>query len=319
MRDTSRFPPLNALRAFEAAARHLSFKKAARELFVTPGAISHQVKLLEDHLGLALFRRLTRALELTPEAHAMLPKVQEGLAALLEAVAQVKLHSGSTELTVIAPPAFATRWLVPRLARFTAAHPEVQLHVASRAATIDAADSDVEINDEDAPELMIRFGRGRYPGLRVDKVFSAVYVPVCSPKLLEGPHPLRRPQDLRYHSLIHDETVVEEGVRPSWPDWLEVIGVKGVDAMRGPRFSNASLALEAAIEGMGVTLAMKPLVEPDIAEGRLVVPFDLPATADFTYYLVTPETSAQNASVTAFRQWLLDESAPARRAGAHVR
>ncbi len=319
-----RLPPLNALRAFESAARHLSFKKAAQELHVTPGAISHQIKLLEDHLGLPLFRRLTRALELTSEAQAMLPKVREGLESLAAAVERVRAREESLSLTVLAPPNFAARWLIPRLARFTHMHPNVELHIASRLSMIDARESGasgVAARDvpEDSPMVMVRFGSGRYPGAHVDELFSAAYVPVCSPKLLEGPHPLRRPQDLRYHTLIHDETVVEEGVRPSWPDWLEVIGVKEVDAMRGPRFSNASLALEAAIEGMGVTLAMKPLVEPDIAEGRLVVPFDLPATADFTYYLVTPETSAQNPSVTAFRQWLLDEAAPARRAAAHVR
>ncbi len=308
-----RLPPLNALRAFESAARHLSFKKAARELHVTPGAVSHQIKLLEDHLGVALFRRLTRALELTSEAQAMLPKVREGLESLAAAVERVRVRAQTSAITVLSPPNFAARWLVPRLARFTKQFPNVELHVASRLAMIDGRDatpgspaSDVR---DDAPAVMVRFGSGRYPGAHVDEVFSAVYVPVCSPKLLKGEHPLRKPEDLRYHTLLHDDTVVEEGVRPSWHDWLDAVEVKGIDPTRGPHFSNASLALEAAIEGMGVTLAMQPLVQSDVREGRLVVPFAIAAPAQFSYYLVTPETSAQNPAVVAFRDWLLKEAA----------
>jgi LysR family transcriptional regulator, glycine cleavage system transcriptional activator len=313
LREAGRFPPLNALRAFEAAARHLSFKKAARELFVTPGAVSHQVKLLEDHLGVALFRRLTRALELTPEAQAMLPKVREGLESLQQAVDRVRAREESPALTVMAPPGFATRWLVPRLAGFTNNHPDVELHVASRGDMIDAGDEELEMPPANgAPFMMVRFGRGQYPGLQVDEVFSALYVPVCSPRLLQGPHPLRAPDDLRWHTLLHDDTVVEEGARPSWADWLESVGVKGVDAARGPHFSDASLALDAAIEGMGVTLAMKPLVRPDIEAGRLAMPFDITAPTSYSYYLLTPENDAGKASVAAFRRWILTEAAPER-------
>ncbi|HEX6633574.1 MAG TPA: transcriptional regulator GcvA [Usitatibacter sp.] len=315
-RPPERLPPLNALRAFEAAARLLSFKKAAKELHVTPGAVSHQIKLLEDHLGVALFRRLTRALELTPEAQAMLPKVREGLQNLAAAVERVRARQESYALTVIAPPNFASRWLVPRLGRFTQLHPNLELHLASRLAMIDGRENGrvapVKDAPEEAPIVMVRFGEGRYPGAHVDQLFSAVYVPVCSPKLLGGRHPLRKPADLRYHTLLHDETVVEEGVRPNWNDWLEEVGAQGVDASRGPRFSNASLALEAAIEGMGVALTMKPLVRSEIQAKRLVVPFDIPAPAAFSYYLVTPETEAQNPGVAAFREWILGESAPER-------
>lgn len=313
LRETGRFPPLNALRAFEAAARLLSFKKAARELHVTPGAVSHQVKLLEDHLGVALFRRLTRALELTPEAHAMLPKVREGLDSLMEAVEHVRARERSSALTVMAPPGFATRWLVPRLARFTNAHPEIELHVASRNGMIDAGDEEIEVPAQEGPPLlMVRFGRGHYPGIQVDEVFSALYVPVCSPRLLEGAHPLRKPSDLRFHTLLHDDTAVEEGARPSWEDFLEKAGVEDVDVSRGPHFSDASLALDAAIEGMGVTLAMKPLVRPDIEAGRLAMPFDITAPTSYAYYLLTPENDADKGSVNAFRSWLLDEAAPER-------
>ena len=315
-KGTNRLPPLNALRAFEAAARHLSFKNAARELHVTAGAVSHQVKLLEDHLGVALFRRLTRALELTAEAHALLPKVREGLALIGEAVEKVRGRDEAGALTVIAPPNFAARWLVPRLARFTVAHPNLDLHIASRPTMIDGrGDSEVQpVLDarDDAPLAMVRFGDGRYPGNHVDEVFSAVYVPVCSPKLLTGEHPLRTPEDLRFHTLLHDDTVVEEGARPSWADWLHAVGVKDIDATRGPHFSDASLSLEAALEGMGVALAMKPLVCTEIGAGRLVVPFNITAPASYSYYLVTPEGSSEEGSVSDFRKWLLEEAAPER-------
>ncbi len=311
-----RLPPLNALRAFEAAARLLSFKKAARELHVTPGAVSHQIKLLEEHLGVALFRRLTRALELTAEAHAMLPKVREGLDSLAAGVERVRARRAACVLTVMAPPNFASRWLVPRLEGFTKSHPSLELHVASRPAMIDGRENGpaapvVDASD-DSPIVMIRFGGGRYPGGHVDELFSAVYVPVCSPKLLRGDHPLRKPEDLRFHTLLHDDTVVEEGVRPDWNDWLRAVGVKGIDGERGPHFSDASLALEAAIEGMGVTLAMKPLVRSEIEARRLVVPFDIAAPTAYSYYLVTPETGAASPSVAAFREWLLESVAPER-------
>ena len=313
--------PLNSLRFFEAAARHLSFKKAAGELHVTPGAVSHQVKVLEDFLGVALFRRLTRALELTPEASAMLPRVREAMAILAEAVARARAPQGASALTVIAPPNFAARWLLPRLARFTAQHPSLELHVASRPAMIDgregaAVPEPVHDARDDAQVVMVRFGDGRYPGGHVDRLFSAVYVPVCSPRLLAGEHPLRTPADLRYHTLLHDDTVVEEGARPAWTDWLEALGITDIDASRGPHFSDASLALEAATGGMGVTLAMRPLVQSEIEAGRLVVPFDLAAPASFSYFLVTPEAAERNPATNAFRQWLLTQSAPERGAPA---
>jgi LysR family glycine cleavage system transcriptional activator len=306
----ARHAPLNALRAFEAAARHLSFKKAATELHVTPGAVSHQVKVLEDYLGLLLFKRLTRALQLTPEAHAMLPKVREGLDNLVEALERVRHRVSTLSLTVVTPPNFAARWLVPRLARFTTAHPEVELHLASRAGMIDGRDANVREAAGDRPVAMVRFGSGRYPGRHVDEVFAVRYVPVCSPRLCKGAHALRKPEDLRFHTLLHDDTVTEGGARPSWADWLESVGVTEVDPTRGPRFSDASLALEAAIEGMGVTLAIKALVRAEIESGRLVVPFDISAPAAYAYYLVTSEADADNPAIQAFRQWLLEEAAP---------
>jgi LysR family glycine cleavage system transcriptional activator len=303
--------PLNALRAFEAAARHLSFKKAAVELHVTAGAVSHQVKVLEDYLGVELFRRLTRALELTPEAEAMLPKVREGLDNLGQALERVRQRRATHALSVITPPNFAARWLVPRLARFTTAHPEVELHLASRGGMIDGREPELREGDADMPVAMVRFGSGRYPGRHVDEVFAVRYVPVCSPRLMKGAYALKKPKDLRHHTLLHDDTVTEgSGARPSWADWLEFVGVRDIDASRGPRFSDASLALEAAIEGMGVTLAIKALVRSEIESGRLVVPFDTSAPAAYAYYLVTSEADAAQEPVQHFRKWLLEEAAP---------
>ncbi len=312
-KGNGRAPPLNALRAFEAAARHASFKLAAQELHVTPGAVSHQVKLLEDYLGVPLFRRLTRALELTTEAHAMLPKVREGLDALQAAVARVRAREDMCSLTVVMPPNFAARWLIPRLGRFTTTHPNIELHMASRQAMVDGRENGVPVVPEadtraDSPVAMVRFGTGHYPGSRVDEVFSAVYVPVCSPQLLKGPHALRKPEDLRHHTLLHDDTVIEEGARPSWNDWLQSVGVTDIDATRGPHFSDAALAMDAAIEGLGVTLAIRSLVKPEIEAGRLAVPFDIAATTGYAYYLVTPEAATENRAVAAFRDWLLDEA-----------
>jgi LysR family glycine cleavage system transcriptional activator len=312
-KGNGRFPPLNALRAFEAAARHLSFKNAARELHVTPGAVSHQVKLLEDHLRVPLFRRLTRALELTAEGHAMLPKVREGLDSLQAAVERVRAREEMSSLTVVAPPNFAARWLVPRLSGFTREHPEIEMHIASRQAMVDGRENgSVTVPEADMrggnAVAMVRFGTGHYPGAHVDEVFSAVYVPVCSPKLLKGVHALKTPHDLRYHTLLHDDTVIEEGARPSWNDWLQSVGVTDIDAMRGPHFSDAALALDAAIEGMGVTLAIKSLLASEIEAKRLVVPFDISAPTGYAYYLVTPEASAENRAMASFRKWLLNEA-----------
>jgi LysR family transcriptional regulator, glycine cleavage system transcriptional activator len=307
------------MRAFEAAARHLSFKLAARELHVTPGAVSHQVKLLEEHVGAPLFRRLTRALELTPEALAMLPKVREGLDALHVAVQRVRARQKMRPLTVVSPPNFAARWLMPRLSRFADAHPDIELHIASRQAMVDTGSSSATALEADtdapaqAPVAMVRFGSGHYPGARVDEVISAVYVPVCSPRLLKGEHPLRRPEDLKHHTLLHDDTVIDEGARPSWGDWLQSVGVTDIDATRGPHFSDAALAVDAAIEGMGVTLAIKSLLGTEIEAGRLAVPFDIAAPTGYSYYLVTPESASENAEVSSFRDWLLAEAARERR------
>lgn len=307
-----RLPPLNALRAFEIAARHLSFKLAAEELSVTPTAISHQIRGLEEDLGVPLFRRLTRALELTPEGEAMLPKLREAMAAIAASVEAVRALRPVSRLSVVAPPSFASRWLVPRLHRFSRLRPDVELHLASATKAIDASDAGglgVEPPPPrgDGAQLWIRFGSGRYPGYRTDWLFEPEYTAVCSPALLRAKIPLRQPSDLQRHNLIYDDTVPDSRERPTWVQWLEAAGVPAVRPEAGLHFSDSGLAIAAALDGLGVALLSKPLVAAEVAAGRLVVPFDIGVRRRFAYYVVTPEATAEVPTVAAFRAWLLDE------------
>jgi LysR family glycine cleavage system transcriptional activator len=311
-----RLPSLNALKAFESVARHLSVKRAAAELNVTPAAVSHQIKGLEDHLGVALFLRHNRALELTEAARAALPKLREGFDSLAQAVERVRAHKGMGQLTVSAAPSFAARWLMPRLHRFFDAHRDVDVRISARLrqpatggrrtvaerASIEAwlADSDVAI----------LYGRGDYPGYRVDRLLPLSITPICSPRLVTDPkHPLLWPRDLKHHLLLHDDTgELYDGIS-FWEVWLSAAGVDGVDLNRGPRFSHAVLAFEAAVEGHGVVATMPILAEADLNAGRLVTPFELRVPLESAYYLVCNEAAATRPSVAAFREWLLEEAA----------
>lgn len=306
---TYRLPPLSVLRTFEAAARHLSFKKAAEEIHVTPAAVSQQIKALEDYLGLPLFRRLTRALELTPHGAAMLPKIREGFDCLAAAVEATR-QASSNALTVIAPPFFASHWLIPHLGGFSRAHPEVELRLTTNADTIDrpgealsAVTLDVR---EGRNELSIRYGTGSYPGFRVDSLFAPDYVPACAPALLQS-RPLQAPRDLAHHVLIHDETLHDGERQPGWEDWMRAAGVTEVDGRRGLRFSNAELAVKAAVDGHGVVLALKPLVAADVAAGRLAIPLDFSVPSPYAYYLLASPALIGRGPVAAFRDWLLTE------------
>lgn len=306
--------PLNGLRAFEAAARHGSFKQAADELFVTPTAVSHQIKALEDSLGVQLFHRRTRALALTADGEAILPKVSEGLKCLKAAVDFRRAAPEVTILSVTAPPTFAARWLVPRLATFNQAHPEVELHLSSSFTMIDAAKrsprAPVDVVDTDSgTSISVRFGYGHYQDCRVDHIFAADYYPMCSPSLLRSKRPLRVPQDLRWHVLLHDETIPDEAIRPTWEKWVKVAGASGVKPHHGPRFRDVSLALEAACDGQGLVLAMEPVARREIEAGRLVIPFATPLRAHLAFYLVAPLAVAEQLAVVAFRDWVLGEAA----------
>ena len=305
---SERLPPLNALRAFEAAARHLSVTKAAQELNVSAGAVSHQIRNLEDHLGVQLFNRLNNGLSLTSAGQAALPPMREGFGRLAEAVEQMRGGQRQCTLRVAAPPSFAAKWLVGRLSRFAALHPDLDIVLSADPDTIDEGHGQ-EAGDgafAQGIDLAIWFGAGQYPGCRVDKLFAVSAVPLCSPRLLTGEDALRRPDDLRHHTLLHDDTAYAD--KPDWGAWLAAMNVRGVDASRGQRFNHAALALEAAAEGQGVALSLRLLALADLAAGRLVMPFEFGLPLRSAYYVVSPASNADRPDNLAFRQWLMAEA-----------
>lgn len=298
-----RLPPLNSLRAFEAAARHLSFTKAADELHVTPAAISHQIKTLEDYCGAALFRRLTRALVLTETGQAALPALREAFDKLAEAAERLRPAPDTGVLTVSVAPSFCAKWLVPRLDRFHDAHPgfDIRIDATDRLATFDT----------DGVDIAIRYGDGDYPGLESVCLMGETVIPVCSPDLVAGANALREPADLARHTLLHVFWRMADDKAPSWRMWLKAAGITAVDPERGPRFNVDSLAVQAAIGGQGVALVNSALVADDLAAGRLVRPFADMADREtaFCYFLVYPEAHGRNPRVQAFRDWALAEAA----------
>lgn len=291
-------PPLNALRAFEAAARHMSFTKAAEELTVTPAAVSQQIRTLEDHLGVALFRRRNRSLLLTDAAQSFLPSVRDGFERFHDALERLKSANGGGKLTVSVAPSFASKWLVPRLGEFGELHPDIDVWLSSAMGLVDFAKEEVDV--------AIRYGAGHYPGLEVERLLSECVFPVCSPKLLQNGSKLHEPVDLCDHTLLHDDGPEEDDSCPDWTMWLKAAGVGCVDGVRGPRFNQSSLVLEAAAAGRGVALAKSALAANDMAEGRLVKPFESSMPIDFAYYIVCPKAKAALPKVETFRNWLLE-------------
>jgi LysR family glycine cleavage system transcriptional activator len=311
----NRLPPLNALKAFEAAARHLSVKKAALELNVTPAAVSHQIRTLEEYLGIQLFHRRNRALDLTDAARASLPKLREGFDCMIQAVERLRTHHSPSRLTVSAAPSFAARWLMPRLHRFLVAHPEFDVRVSARMRRV-SVDGKADVAERatleawlDDSDVAILYGHGHYPGLRASKLFDLTVTPVCSPKLLNGDHPLRTPADLKHHMLLHDDTGDLYDGESFWHVWLTAANVSGIDVTRGPHFSHAVLAFEAAIEGIGVLASVPALASEELATGRLVTPFELRVPIASAYYLVCEENAVTRPAVAAFNDWLMEEAA----------
>lgn len=300
-------PPLNSLRAFEAAARHLSFTKAARELHVTPAAVSQQIRQLEDYYGLPLFRRTTRSLILTEAAQLALPDVKEAFDRLFDADRRLSSDRHGNILTVSSSPSMGERWLLPRLERFRIAHPEIDIR-------IDTTDTLADfVNDR--VDIAIRYGRGNYEGLEADVLMQDVAYPVCSPVLLEGDTPLKSPGDLRHHTLLHPEWRQERDSQPSWQMWLRAAGVTGVDVTRGLRFSSDTMLAHAAVDGLGVALALSSMVQRELADGRLIRPFGdggSEITTAFRPYLVYPKRNLALPRVAAFRDWALNEAATPR-------
>jgi len=307
-----RLPPLNALRVFEAAARHLSFKDAANELSITQAAVSHQVKSLEDYLGVELFRRSGRGVQLTEAARAALPRLRDGFDALAAAVEQIRERGGETDLAITAPPVFTARWLMPRLADFSKRNPKIEVRVVSSSKMVDAGALDTAVMAgtldlrDDASGVEIHLGLGEYPGYRSDRLFGVRMVVVANPEL---GNVLKKPEDLSGHMLLHDDAMDLVAHGNAWQKWLEAAGVGDrVDAAHGPHFSSNILSLEAASQKLGVALALRPLVNDDIASGRLVAPFDIEVKPIGSYYLVCPEVIAERPAVATFRQWLLEKA-----------
>lgn len=311
-------PPLALLRTFEAAARHLSFKQAAAELHVTPAAVSQQIKALEGYLGVLLFHRLTRALKLSERGAAMLPPVQQGLACLDGAVNLARLQPEGGVVVVTTPPSFATYWLLPRLADFYATHPGIEVRLASSSSTVDrpGASSVLDalaqaVGDASCP-LAVLFGAGDYQRFAVDALLRPAYGPVCAPGLINHQRPPGTPADLARQVLIHDDTLGDlgaaDGAAWGWPQWLSAAGLSGLSAVADRHFSNAVLAIEAAVAGQGVVLAARELVASHLAAGTLVAPFALAVQSPYSYYLVAHRREADRPAVAAFRRWLIAQA-----------
>ncbi len=292
-----RLPPLNALKAFEAAARHCSFTRAATELHVTQAAISHQVKQLEDWLGLPLFERKGHTLMLSVHGKSYLPDLTAALDDLTAATAKLADNALAGTLRITVLPSFASKWLMPRLGSFHEAHPEIDLQLSSSSNLCDFTRNDYDLG--------IRSGLGRWPGLQADLIANESLSPVCSPALLAAGLPLDMPIDLRSHTLLHDQP------RDLWARWLELVGASDIETKSGPGFSDSGLVLQAAIDGYGVALGRLFLAADDIVAQRLVKPFAHNLPNDYSYWLVYPKSSAAKPRVAAFRSWLLHEAAQA--------
>jgi LysR family transcriptional regulator, glycine cleavage system transcriptional activator len=291
---TARLPSLNGLRAFEAAARHLSFTNAASELNVTQTAISHQIRRLEEELGIRLFVRQNRALALTPEARDYLPGVRAAFNDLRQATDRVLRRDNDHVLTVSTLASLAAKWLLPRLSAFQEAHPGIDVRITTSTALVDFRTGDVD--------AAIRYGRGQWPGLRADWLTADQLFPVCSPALLTGDKPLRCPQDLANQTLLHSSG----GYDDDWRLWLTAAGLPAdISKQPGLTFDLILMTVQAAIDGFGVAMGRTSYVEADIAKGRLVVPFKITLPADAGFYLVSPEAKADSPKLRAFRQWLV--------------
>lgn len=292
---SKRLPPLNALRVFDAAARHLSFTKAAEELFVTQAAVSHQIKSLEDFLGLKLFRRRNRSLLLTEEGQSYYLDIKEIFSAINDATRKLQARSAKGALTVSLLPSFAIQWMVPRLSSFNMAYPGIDVR-------IQAVDRDEEKLADDV-DVAIFYGRGNWPGLRVEKLYAEYLLPVCSPMFLTGDHPLKTPADLAHFTLLHDAS------RRDWQSYIRQLGLQHINVQQGPIFSHSAMVLQAAIHGQGVALANNVMAQSEIEAGRLVCPFNDVLVSKNAFYLVCHDSQAELGKIAAFRQWILEKAA----------
>jgi LysR family glycine cleavage system transcriptional activator len=293
-----KLPPLNSLPSFEAAARLLNFSKAAEELSVTPGAISRAIKTLEDQLDVSLFDRETRTVRLTAIGEPYARAVRDMLEQLASATATVTTRRSDSTLNVSTSDGFAGRWLVPRLYRFHGAYGDIDVRVSTTGKLTNFLGDGIDI--------AVRYGGGNYPGLTSEFLAGEEVFPVCSPKLLKGAHPLRKPEDLKHHTLIRDSYPID------WTAWLSSAGVKGVNPRKGLTFDSYTFAVEAAVKGEGVALGRTMLVADDLAAERLVRPFKHTVKAASSFFLVYPPEAIRQRKIRVFREWLYSEIAPRR-------
>lgn len=295
-----RLPSLSALRAFEAAARHLSFTRAAEELFVTQAAISHQVRALEEEVGCPLFVRLPRRVALSEEGRILAEAATESFQRISAGMEALSRAGTSGVVSVSVSPSIAVKWLVPRLVDFREKHPEIDVRISANDRLIDPVREGVDI--------CIRYGTGRYPGLETTLLMTDLVFPVCHPTLLTGSAPVGKPEDLEAQVLLHDDMMKHDAMRPDWPKWFEAAGVPGVDPRAGLHFSHASMALDAALAGQGVALGRSSLVVDDIHGGRLAMPFDIWFQSAFSYYIAVPKGAVLGPRIQAFRDWLVEQA-----------
>jgi LysR family transcriptional regulator, glycine cleavage system transcriptional activator len=297
-----RLPPMQALRAFEAAARMRSLTRAAESLHLTHGAISHQIKALEADFGVRLVERAGRGIRLTDQGERFASRVRAALSDLADAVREVTESTSPRQLRVSVMPSLAARWLLPRIGRFFAKHPEIDLDVSANSALADFRRDDID--------AAIRYGGGNYPGAVAEHLMDDVYFPVCSPRLAGGRLPVR-PADLAHHTLLRSENEF-------WQPWFAAAGLDWPEPTRGPMFNDASHVLQAAIEGQGVALARSSLIGNDLTNGVLVRPFQITLPSPHQYFLVYPPRLAHSPKLAVFRQWVLDEIAAEQRGAGHA-
>ena len=289
-----RLPPLNSLRTFEAAGRHLNFTSAAEELCVTQAAISHQIKALEEYLGATLFVRSPRILELTEAGAKLLPVVQTALDTIGQTISTIRSDDEISPVSVAVAPSFAANWLLPRLDSLFQQHPKVELSMRHTNAPIDFTRESVD--------LAVTYGRGKWRGLLAEPILEIDFFPVCAPKLLAEGRELSAPADLSQFTLLHDSD------HNTWKNWLSLAGADTVDPSRGTVMDDTNVLTQAAVDGLGIAMGSEPFVREHLSAGRLVKPFDLTLTTDFAYFAVCPREHLLRNEVRQVWDWLIQQS-----------
>ena len=287
-----RLPPLNSLKSFEAAGRLLSFTRAAEELNVTQAAVSHQVKVIEEFLGMPLFLRSPRKLVLTEQGRALLPEVIEAFDKLSIAIGAIQQEPSNKMVSVRLAPSFAAKWLSPRLKYFWLQYPEIDLCLYHAHPAVDF--------DREQIDIAVTYGKGDWPGVVADPILSLDFFPVCTPAFMSNDKPLSDIDNLRYYTLLHDANY------ECWADWIKLAAINEVNANKGTIIDDTNVLIQAAVDGQGVALGSTTFVQELLDSGKLVKPFDITLKNDFAYYIVCPEMNLKNPSVKAFKNWLLD-------------